>query len=103
MALRKIAIRRIGNRHNLFMGGDRELVMFTGLLAFALVFSAQELQAAVVGIVLWFVVLSVCRQMAKADPRLRSVYLRHRHYRAYYPARSTPFRINTPTQGRQYL
>ena len=32
------------------MGGDRELVMFSGLLAFALVFSAQELRATVYGI-----------------------------------------------------
>ena len=31
MALRTIPIRRAGNRHNLFMGGDRELVMFSGL------------------------------------------------------------------------
>ena len=45
MALRAIPIRRAGNRTNLFMGGDRELVMFTGLIAFALVFSAQELRA----------------------------------------------------------
>lgn len=103
MALRKIAIRRIGNRHNLLMGGDRELVMLAGLLAFALVFSAQELSAAVIGTMLWFVVLSICRQMAKSDPHLRSVYLRHRRYRAYYPAHSTPFRINPPSQGRQYL
>ena len=36
MALRAIPIRRAGNRINLFMGGDRELVMFTGLIATAL-------------------------------------------------------------------
>ena len=103
MAPRKVVIRRIGNRHNLLMGGDRELVMFAGLLAFALIFSAQELRAAVIGSVLWFGALWACRQMAKADPLLRSVYLRHRRYRAYYPARSTPFRINPPSQARQYL
>ena len=42
MALRKIPIRRAGNRHNLFMGGDREMVMFSGLLAAILVFAAQD-------------------------------------------------------------
>ena len=51
MALRTIPIRRAGNRDNLFMGGDRELVMFSGLLAFALIFSAQELRATVFGLV----------------------------------------------------
>jgi type IV secretion system protein VirB3 len=102
MALRTIPIRRTGNRHNLFMGGDRELVMIAGLFAFALIFSAQELRATAVGILLWFSALFACRRMAKSDPRLRSVYLRHRKYRPYYPARSTPFRLNTMSQGRQY-
>lgn len=102
MALRAIPIRRAGNRENLFMGGDRELVMFSGLLAGALIFSAQEVRATVFGIALWFGALFALRLMAKADPKLRHVYLRHRRYKPYYPARSTPFRDNTPSQGKQY-
>ena len=94
MNLRTVPIRRAGNRHNLFMGGDRELVMFAGLLAFALVFSAQELRASVFGLALWFVSLFMFRLMAKSDPQLRFVYLRHRRYKKYYPARSTPYRVN---------
>jgi type IV secretion system protein VirB3 len=94
MALRAIPIRRTGNRENLFMGGDRELVMFSGLMAFALVFSAQELRASVFGLLLWLAALFVCRLMAKSDSKLRFVYLRHRKYKMYYPARSTPFRLN---------
>ena len=102
MALRTIPIRRAGNRHNLFMGGDRELVMFSGLLAFALIFSAQELRATVIGILLWFGALFASRLMAKSDPQLRFVYMRHRLYKPYYAPRSTPFRSNTGSQGRQY-
>ena len=94
MNLRTVPIRRAGNRHNLFMGGYRELVMFAGLLAFALVFSAQELRASVFGLALWFVSLFMFRLMAKSDPQLRFVYLRHRRYKKYYPARSTPYRVN---------
>lgn len=103
MALRKVPIRRIGNRHNLFMGGDRELVMLSGLLAFALVFNAQEIRAAIVGTCLWVGALFLLRLMAKSDPKMRAVYLRHRRYKAYYAARATPFRENTRTQGTQYL
>lgn len=55
MSLRIIPIRRAGNRHSLFMGGDREMVMFSGLLATALVFSAQEWKATIFGIALWFI------------------------------------------------
>ena len=101
MALRTIPLRRAGNREHLFLGGDRELVMFSGLLAGALIFSAQDLRATLFGIALWFVALFVLRLMAKADPKLRQVYLRHRRYRGYYAARSTPFRNNpTPSGGR---
>ncbi len=102
MALRAIPIRRAGNRDNLFMGGDRELVMFSGLLAGALIFSAQELRAAIVGISLWLGSLYMFRLMAKADPKMRFIYLRHRRYRPYYAARSTPFRENPNSQGKQY-
>ena len=98
MALRTIPLHRAGNRENLFMGGDREMVMFAGLLAGALIFSAQDLTATVFGLLLWIVALFVCRLMAKSDPRMRQIYLRHRRYRQYYPARSTPFRKNSPTQ-----
>lgn len=102
MSLRAIPIRRAGNRTNLWMGGDRELVMFSGLLAFALIFSAQELRATVIGLLLWFAALYIFRTMAKADPKLRFVYLRHRRYKAYYPPRSTPFRQNSSSQASQY-
>lgn len=102
MALRTIPIRRAGNRENLFMGGDRELVMFSGLAAGALVFSSQNWLATVFGVVLWFGALYVFRIMAKADPKMRQVYLRHRKYLTYYPPTATPHRINSPAQGKQY-
>lgn len=76
--------------------------MFAGLMAFALIFAAQEWKATVVGLLLWFGALFLCRLMAKSDPKLRFVYMRHRKYKPYYPARSTPFRENTFSQGRQY-
>jgi len=84
------------------MGGDRELVMFAALMAFALIFAAQEFRASVIGFLLWTVALYLLRLMAKSDPKMRHVYLRHRRYRRYYAARSTPFRNNSATQGKQY-
>ena len=89
---RTIPIHSAVNRPNLFMGGDRELVMFTALLAAALIFAAQEWFACVFGVVLWTAALYLLRLMAKNDPQLRHVYLRHRRYKAFYPAHSTPFR-----------
>jgi type IV secretion system protein VirB3 len=40
--------------------------------------------------------------MAKADPLMRQVYFRHRRYRTYYPARSTPWRVNRNSQALRY-
>lgn len=102
MALRSVPIRQSGNRHNLFMGGDRELVMFSGLLAAILVFAAQDWFALIIGVLLWFAALWALRLMAKADPKMRFVYLRQRKYQSYYPARSTPFRVNRAAQGSRY-
>ncbi|PJE09578.1 conjugal transfer protein TrbD [Legionella sp.] len=94
MTLRALPIRRSSNRPNLFLGGDRELVMFSGLLAAILIFASQDWRAFIVGLVFWFLGLWVLRLMAKSDPYMRAIYLRQRRYQAYYPARSTPFRSN---------
>ncbi|MBO6036898.1 MAG: conjugal transfer protein TrbD, partial [Acetobacter sp.] len=53
----------------------------------------------IIGVFLWISCLYLLRLMAKSDPKMRQVYLRHIKYAAYYPARSTPFRIN---QGKPY-
>jgi type IV secretion system protein TrbD len=102
MAVRTIPMRRAGNRPSLVLGGDRELVMMSGLLAGALIFSAQEAKAAIFGIAMWMGGLYVLRLMAKADPKMRYVYLRQRRYRKYYAPRSTPFRANGPAEEKQY-
>ena len=102
MALRKIPIRRVMHRGNQFLGGDRDVVLLFRAVAFALVFTAQELRAGIVGVTLWFLLLYLLRLMAKADPKLRYVYLRQLLYKPYYPARSTPWRLNSTRQGNQY-
>jgi type IV secretory pathway TrbD component len=91
-ALRRTPIHRALYRPNLILGGERELVLFTALLAGGLAVSAQNAVAAAVGAAVWLGVIPLLRMMAKADPRLSRVYLRHLRYRAYYPARSRPFR-----------
>jgi type IV secretion system protein VirB3 len=103
MALRRIPIRRIGNRHNLFMGGDRKALMMSGIAAAALIFSAQTLYSTAYGLLLWFTTLFVLRLAAKHDPILLPVWFRHiLRYKKYYPARATPFRQNTHNQRLRY-
>ena len=75
MALRVIPIRQSGNRPNLFMGGDRELVMFSILIAATSIFAAMEIKRHF-GIALWIFALFALRLMAKFDPMLRHILRR---------------------------
>jgi type IV secretion system protein VirB3 len=94
MSQRRITLHRAGIRPHLFLGGDRELVLFSGLIACTLIFACFQVLPIVVGVTLWLVALWIFRRVAKADPRMRFIYLRSLFYRRYYPARSTPFREN---------
>ena len=88
--LRRTALPRALHRPNLVMGGERELVLTSGLLAGGLVVEAMNLVALAVGLAVWFGCVALLRLMAKADPQMSRVYLRQLRYRAYYPARSRP-------------
>ncbi|MGC4409998.1 conjugal transfer protein TrbD (plasmid) [Rhizobium rosettiformans] len=84
-------IHRALSRPNLLMGGDRELVLLTGLVCVILVFVVITITAAILGAFAWIVMVSVLRLMARKDPMMRRIYLRHIRYRPVYRATSTPF------------
>lgn len=67
-----------------------------------MIFYSWEWKSAMVGTMFWFFAIYFLRLMAKYDPRLRDVYMRHRVYKAYYPPASTPWRENADSQARQY-
>lgn len=98
MTLRTVPIRQVGSRFNLILGGDRELVLFLAVIAGGLAFSAMQLKVFIFSGILWIVGIYLLRKIAKADPQMRFVYLRHIKYKSYYPAQSTPF----CTQDREY-
>jgi type IV secretory pathway TrbD component len=82
-------------RHFLFAGAEREAagVVFGlggGLIAMAWQF--MSVACAVLAILFLTVGAYAIRQIAKRDPQMFRVYRRYIGYRAYYPARSTPFR-----------
>lgn len=85
-------IHRALSRPNLLMGADRELVLLTGLAAAILIFVVLTWYAALFGVAIWLIVLAALRMMAKADPLMRKVYIRHVSYRPWYRATSTPWR-----------
>ena len=92
--LRYTQIYKALHKANLILGGDRELVLFA-LIIFAAV-SVTTLNIVFIGIciVLWGISIYFFRKMAKADPYMRSIYLKQRKYNDYYPPRSRPFRVD---------
>ncbi|AMS45306.1 conjugal transfer protein TrbD (plasmid) [Aminobacter sp. Y103A] len=89
--LQRNRIHRALSRPNLLMGADRELVLVTGLAAAILIFVVLTLHSAVFGIAVWIGVVAALRMMAKADPMMRRVYIRHICYRSHYRPTSTPW------------
>lgn len=92
MTIRRTVLHRALYRPNLILGGERELVLTSALVAGGLVVSAQNWVAATVGVAVWLVALWALRLMAKADPQMSRVYLRQLRYRGYYAPQSRPFR-----------
>jgi type IV secretion system protein TrbD len=90
--LKPARIHRALSRPTLLFGADRELVLVTGLASAILIFVILKPMAAVLGIGLWIIVVGILRMMAKSDPQMRDVYLRHIKYRAFYRPTSSPWR-----------
>jgi type IV secretory pathway TrbD component len=88
-------IRKSLLRPLLVLGGERELVMASGMLTAILVFSVANPIAAGIGIAFWVGSLAVFGRMAKNDPQLLKVYIRHVNKKLYYPARPH-FTANDP-------
>ncbi|WP_454659214.1 conjugal transfer protein TrbD [Bosea beijingensis] len=85
-------IHRALSRPNLLLGADRELVLLTGLAAAILIFVVLTWYAALLGVAIWIFAVGLLRMMAKADPMMRRVYVRHITYRPHYRPTSTPWR-----------
>ena len=84
-------IRRSLHRHTLVLGGDRELVMFSGLGAFLTALGGFSLVSAVCGLAFWLAALFWLRKWAKEDPLMRHVWLRHIRQQDLYPAKTPVF------------
>ena len=90
--LARSRIHRALSRPNLLMGADRELVLLTGLAAAISAFVVLTWFSVLFGIALWIAVVAALRMMAKADPMMRRIYVRHVGYQPTYRPTSSPWR-----------
>lgn len=86
--IRETIIHQSANRPVQLMGGDRELVLASALIAITVAFCLATWWGVFLGIAFWIAAAAVLRRMGKADPLLRHVYLRHVRYRPFYPAKA---------------
>ncbi|MGI2033829.1 conjugal transfer protein TrbD [Rhizobium panacihumi] len=90
--LNRNRIHRALSRPPLLIGADRELVLLTGLATVILVFVVLTIYSVLFGMALWVVVVAALRMMAKADPLMRQIYIRHISYHSRYLPTSAPWR-----------
>lgn len=88
---RRIPIHRSLNRPNLILGGERELVLMTMLIGALIAFTASSWMQVGIGAAFWVFLHALLVEMAKHDPVMSKIYLRHVRYKSYYPARSGLF------------
>ncbi len=97
---REIVIHQSANRPNQILGGDRELVLLTILVAVSLAFSLATLWGIAIAVIFWIGAVAVLQRMGKADPMLRQVYMRHIEYRRFYPAKGGLFSRCVPQRSK---
>lgn len=92
-ARRMTPFHRALHRPQQIMGGERELMLFSMLIAGGLIVSALNLVATMLGLTIWMICVHGLRKMAKSDPEMSKVYIRQLKYAPYYAPFSRPFRI----------
>lgn len=88
MELRRIPVHSSLHRANLVMGAERELALGSALAALLVGIGGMSLVSAGAAIVFWFCVIWALRRMARADPMMSRVWLRHVRQQVFYSARS---------------
>lgn len=97
--LQETPIRKALYRPNLFLGGDRMLMLTFLVLSVGLVAASMNMVALVCGTLIASVSVYGLRKMAKHDPLMWPVFIRFVNYRRYYAPYSRPSRVATSRTG----
>ena len=92
MSARLLPIHQSLHRHAHVLGAERELVMTSALIALLVGVGGLTVVSIVSAAVFWLVTLFALRRMAKADPIMSRVWLRHIKQQEFYPAKASRWR-----------
>jgi type IV secretory pathway TrbD component len=94
---RLIAIHQSFLKPLLILGVERDLFIATATISAMLVFSVNNAYLAIIGAGFWLGTLPALQRLAKADPQMSRVYVRHARYAQYSPAAAG---YHAPTRSR---
>ena len=90
--MRTLPIHQSLHRHNHVLGAERDLVLTSGLIGFLVGVGGLTLLSAGTALLFWVVAVFALRRMAKADPIMSRVWLRHIKQQEFYPAKASRWR-----------
>jgi type IV secretion system protein TrbD len=76
------------SRPQQLLGGDREMVILSGLGAALMAVSVMTFLSFLMAFLGFGTIVAVLAKIGKADPMMRKVYSRHLQYKDFYPAKS---------------
>ena len=90
---RTLPIHQSLHRHAHVLGAEREPVMTSALIALLVGVGGLTFISAISALIFWIVCIFALRRMAKADPVMIRVWMRHIKQQDYYPAKSSRWRL----------
>lgn len=87
--IRHAPIHQSLHRHNLVMGAERELTMGSALIALLVGVGGMTIISGIAALVFWVIALFVLRRMARADPQMSKVWMRHIKQQDFYNAKAS--------------
>jgi len=90
---RSVPIHQSLHRHAHVLGAEREPVMTSALIALLVGVGGLTAVSAIAAATFWLVAVFALRRMAKADPVMSRVWLRHIKQQDFYPAKASRWRL----------
>ena len=89
---RIIAVHQSLHRPAHMLGAERELVMFSALVALLVGIGGMTLISALTAFIFWVLALVFLRKMAKANPIMSKVWMRLINHQTFYSAKPSRWR-----------
>lgn len=92
MEARRALIHQSLHRQNLVLGAERELAMSSALIALLVGVGGMTVISGIAAFVFWLAAIFVLRRMARADPLMSKVWMRHVKQQDLYSAKASRWR-----------